>query len=144
MVELCASRLNVPGQGKEVGPSGNANRMFLLGLYMAPQVVLSSIKTAILLSYMMEEAGYIVKPRYDDDRVDIVQNIVFHDSKKLVCYCQGIQENSPIDSNVFPVPSSMPGYSNQVIMAAGTFTQGSSIELSCDGPMREPFIAYQQ
>ena len=144
LVELCASRLNVPGQGKEVGPSGNANRMFLLGLYMAPQVVLSSLKTAILLSYMMEESGYIVSPRYDEDRVDIVQNIIFNDPDKLISFCKEIQNNSAIDSHVSPIPSDMPGYGDKVIMASGSFTQGSSIEISCDGPLRKPYIAYFQ
>ena len=144
LVELCAERLNVPGQGKEVGPSGNANRMFLLGLYMAPQVVLSSIKTAILLSYMMEESGYIVSPRYDEDRVDIVQNIIFNDPDKLISFCKEIQNNSAIDSHVSPIPSDMPGYGDKVIMASGSFTQGSSIEISCDGPLRKPYIAYFQ
>ena len=144
LVELCAERLNVPGQGKEVGPSGNANRMFLLGLYMAPQVVLNSIKTAILLSYVMEDAGYMVSPKYNDDRVDIVQNIIFKDSDKLIDFCKEIQKSSAIDSHVEAVPSDMPGYSDKVIMASGSFTQGSSIEISCDGPLREPYIAYFQ
>ena len=85
-----------------------------------------------------------MEPRYDEERADIVQNIIFRDEKKLIQYCQGIQASSPIDANVMPIPWDMPGYQDQVIMAAGTFTQGSSIELSCDGPMREPYIAYQQ
>ena len=144
LVELCAERLNVPGQGKEVGPSGSANRMFLLGIYLAPQVVLSSIKTAILLSYVMESIGFEVSPRYDDKRVDIVQNIIFNDPDKLIDFCKIVQASSAIDSHVEPVPSDMPGYTNKVIMASGSFTQGSSIELSCDGPMRPPYIAYFQ
>ena len=144
LVELCAERLNVPGQGKEVGPSGNANKMFLLGLYMAPQVVLNSLKTAILLSYVMEEAGYEVSPKYNDKRVDIVQNVIFRDPHKLIAFCQEIQKSSAIDSHVEPIPSDMPGYSDKVIMASGSFTQGSSIEISCDGPLREPYIAYFQ
>ena len=144
LVELCAERLNVPGQGSEVGPSGNANRMFLLGLYMAPQVVLNSIKTAILLSYIMEEEGYIVSPRYDEKRVDIVQNIVFNNPDKLINFCKVVQGSSAIDSHVEPTPSDMPGYTDKVIMASGSFTQGSSIEISCDGPLRSPYIAYFQ
>ena len=144
LVELCAERLNVPGQGKEVGPSGNANRMFLLGLYMAPQVVLSSIKTAILLSYVMEKLGYDVSPKYNDKRVDIVQNIIFRNPDKLVSFCKEIQKSSAIDSHVEPVASDMPGYTDQVIMASGSFVQGSSIEISCDGTIREPYIAYLQ
>ena len=144
LVELCAERLNVPGQGKEVGPSGSANRMFLLGLYMAPQVVLNSLKTAILLSYVMEHIGFEVSPKYNEKRVDIVQNIIFKDSNKLINFCKVIQANSAIDSHVEPVPSDMPGYSDKVIMASGSFTQGSSIEISCDGPLRQPYIAYFQ
>ena len=143
-VELCSERLNVPGQGKEVGPSGNANKMFLLGLYMAPQVVLSALKTAILLSYTMESLGYEVSPKYNDKRVDIVENIVFRNRQKLIDFCQAIQASSAIDSNVIPMPSAMPGYGDEIIMASGSFTQGSSIEISCDGPLREPYIAYFQ
>jgi len=144
LVELCAERLNVPGQGKEVGPSGSANRMFLLGLYMAPQVVLNSLKTAILLSYVMEHIGFEVSPKYNDKRVDIVQNIIFKDPQKLINFCKVIQKSSAIDSHVEPVPSDMPGYTDKVIMASGSFTQGSSIEISCDGPLRDPYIAYFQ
>ena len=144
LVELCSERLNVPGQGKEVGPSGNANKMFLLGLYMAPQVVLSALKTAILLSYVMEKQGHVVSPRYDDKRIDIVENIIFRDRQKLIDFCGAIQASSAIDSNVVPVPSKMPGYDDEVIMASGSFTQGSSIEISCDGPLREPYVAYFQ
>ena len=144
LIELCAERLNVPGQGKEVGPSANANRMFLLGLYLAPQVVLNSVKTAILLSYVMESIGYEVSPRYCDKRVDIVQNIIFRNPDKLIDFCKTVQASSAIDSNVLPEPSDMPGYNDKVIMASGSFTQGSSIEISCDGPLREPYIAYFQ
>ena len=144
MIELCAERLNVPGQGKEVGPSGDANRMFLLGLYMAPQVVLNALKTAILLSYVMEKLGYFVSPKYDAKRVDIVQNIVFNDREKLIKFCQIIQSASAIDSQAVPEASDMPGYTDQIIMASGSFTQGSSIEISCDGPLRSPYVAYFQ
>ena len=144
LVELCAERLNVPGQGKEVGPSGVANKEFLLGLYLAPAVVLSAIKTAILLSYVMENMGYIVSPRYNDERVDIVENIIFNNRDKLIDFCKEVQKSSAIDSHVEPVPSPMPGYTDEVIMASGSFTQGSSIELSCDGPLRHPYIAYFQ
>lgn len=144
LVSLCAERLNVAGEGREVGPSLGMNKQFLMGLYMAPSVVCSSLKTAILTSYVLEKVGYDVEPKYNDRRADIVQNIIFRDKDKLIKYCQSIQKSSPIDSNVTPIPWDMPGYTDQVIMAAGTFTQGSSIELSCDGPLREPFIAYQQ
>ena len=144
LITLCAERLNVAGEGREVGPSLGMNKQFLLGLYMAPSVVTASIKTSILTSYILEQLGYEVEPKYNDNRADIVQNIIFHNKEKLIKYCQGIQSSSPIDANVLPIPWDMPGYQDQVIMAAGTFTQGSSIELSCDGPIREPFIAYQQ
>lgn len=144
LVELCAERLNVPGQGKEVGPSLGNNKMLLQGLYMAPSVVASSLKTAILMSYVMEKLGYEVEPRYNDERVDIVQNIIFRNKYKLIDFCKVIQASSAIDSFVEPTPSDMPGYTSQIIMASGSFTQGSSIELSCDGPLREPYIAYMQ
>lgn len=144
LVGLCAERLNVCGEGREVGPSLGLNKQFLQGLYMAPNVVCASLKTAILTSYLLEKLGYEVEPKYQDERADIVQNIIFRDEEKLIRYCQGIQAASPIDSHVVPVPWDMPGYLDQVIMAAGTFVQGSSIELSCDGPIREPYIAYQQ
>ena len=143
-INLIAERLTVPGEGKEVGPSLGANRMLLQGLFNAPSVVGSAVKTAILTSYVMESKGYLVEPKYNEERVDIVQNIIFRDREKLIKYCQGIQAGSPVDSKSLPIPGDMPGYDDQVIMASGSFTQGSSIELSCDGPLREPFIAYQQ
>ena len=143
-MELCAERLNVPGQGKEVGPSLGNNKMLLQGLYMAPSVVASSLKTAMLMAYVMEDMGYEVEPKYNDKRVDIVQNIIFRNKYKLIDFCKEIQASSAIDSFVEPTPSDMPGYNDQVIMASGSFTQGSSIELSCDGPLREPYIAYMQ
>ena len=144
LVELCAERLNVPGQGKEVVPSGNNNRMFLLGLYMAPSVVKSSLKTKLLFSYVMDKLGYKVSPRYNEEMVDIVLNIEFRNKYKLIDFCKVIQSSSAIDSFVEPTPSDMPGYDSQIIMASGSFTQGSSIEISCDGPLREPYIAYLQ
>ena len=144
LVELIAERLTVPGQGKEVGPSLGANKELLKGIFMAPSVVAASLKTAVLTSYLMEKLGYDVEPKFNDSRVDIVQNIIFKDREKLIKYCQAIQSNSAIDSYASPEPSDMPGYTDQIIMASGSFTQGSSIELSCDGPLREPFIAYQQ
>lgn len=144
LVNLCAERLTVPGCGKEVGPSLGANKQFLQGLYMAPNAVASSLKTAVLTSYVMKKLGFDVEPAYNDPRVDIVQTIIFNDSDKLVKFTQGIQEASAIDSNVAAIPSDMPGYDSQVIMASGSFTQGSSIEISCDGPLRSPYIAYMQ
>lgn len=144
LVELAAQRLTAPGQGKEVGPTLGINKSILQGLYMAPSVVASSIKTAIFASCMLEKLGYKVSPRYNDKRADIVQNIEFGDADKLIKYCQGIQMGSAIDSNSIPEPWDMPGYTDKVIMASGSFTQGSSIEISCDGPIRPPYIAYMQ
>ena len=144
LVSLAAERLTVPGEGKEVGPSLGMNKSLLEGLFLAPSVVASSLKTAIFTSCLLEKMGYKVDPKYNQKRADIVQNIEFGNPDDLVKYCQGIQSGSPIDSYSLPLPWDMPGYTDQVIMAAGTFTQGSSIELSCDGPIRPPFIAYQQ
>lgn len=144
LVELVAERLTAPGEGKEVGPSLGMNKSLIQGLFMAPSVVASSLKTAVFASLMLEKLGYDVEPKYNEERADIVQNIIFKDPEKLVRYCQGIQQASPIDSHVTPEPWDMPGYTDKVIMAAGTFTQGSSIELSCDGPIRDPYIAYEQ
>ena len=144
LVELVAERLTAPGEGKEVGPSLGMNKSLIQGLFMAPSVVASSLKTAVFASLMLEKLGYDVEPKYNEERADIVQNIIFRNPEKLIKYCQGIQQASPIDSHVTPEPWDMPGYTDKVIMAAGTFTQGSSIELSCDGPIREPYIAYEQ
>ena len=144
LIELVAERLTLPGEGREVGPTLGINKSILQGLFLAPSVVASSLKTACLTSYCLDKLGYDVEPRYNDIRADIVQNIIFHNKEDLIKYCQGIQAASPVDSFVTPVPSDMPGYDDKVIMASGAFTQGSSIELSCDGPIREPYIAYQQ
>ena len=144
LVELVAERLTAPGLGKEVGPSQGANKMFLEGIYMAPMVVANSVKTAVLTSLVMEKLGFEVNPKYDDNRADIVQTIIFKNREKMIKYCQGIQKGSAIDSNAIPYPAKMPGYEDEIIMASGSFTQGSSIEISCDGPLRDPYIAYQQ
>ena len=144
LIELCAERLTAPGIGKEIGPSLNQNPLLLKGLFFAPQVVASSVKTAIFASCILEKLGYEVSPKYNEERADIVQTIALGTKENLVKFCQGIQRGSPIDSNVIPMPSPMGGYEDEVIMAAGTFTEGSTIELSCDGPIREPYIAYMQ
>lgn len=144
LIELCGERLTLPGEGIEVGPSLGANKEFLKGLFFAPSVVASSLKVGILTSKALEKLGYKVEPKYNDERADIVQNIIFEDRDLLIKYCQGIQSGSPIDSNALPIPTDMPGYDDEIIMASGSFTQGSSIEISCDGPLRSPFIAYQQ
>lgn len=144
LVDLAGERLTLPGEGREVGPSLGINKAILQGIFNAPSVVASALKTAVLTSKVLEDLGYSVEPKYNDKRADIVQNIIFGNEKDLVNYCVGIQSASPIDSFSKPVPYNMPGYSDKVVMASGSFTQGSSIELSCDGPVRPPFIAYQQ
>ena len=144
LVELCAERLTVPGCGKEVGPSLGINKSILQGLYMAPNAVASSLKTAILAAYLCEKEGFNVEPKYNEDRVDIVQNIIFNDPDKLIKFTQEIQKYSAVDSFATPIPTDMPGYDDPIIMASGSFTQGSSIEISCDGPIRAPYIAYLQ
>lgn len=144
LIDLCGERLTLPGEGREVGPTLGINRQLLQGLYMAPSVVAASLKTAVLTSKVMEELGYEVEPKYNAERVDIVQNIIFRDPDKLIEFTRGIQQASAIDSNAVVEASDMPGYDDKVIMASGSFTQGSSIELSCDGPMREPYIGYMQ
>ena len=144
LVDLAGERLTLPGEGREVGPTLGINKQILEGLFFSPSVVASALKTAVLASKVLEELGYKVEPRYNDERVDIVQNIEFGKEEDLIKYCQGIQMASPVDSFAIPMPWDMPGYEDKVIMAAGTFTQGSSIELSCDGPIRKPYIAYMQ
>ena len=144
LIELVAERLTLPGEGREVGPSLGINRSLYQGLFMAPSVVAASLKTAVLTAYIAEKMGFKVEPRYNANRADIVQSIIFENKEDLIKYCQGIQKYSPIDSFSTCYPAPMPGYDDEVIMASGSFTNGSSIELSCDGPIRSPFIAYQQ
>ena len=144
LIDLAGERLTLPGEGREVGPTLGINKQILEGLFFSPRVVASALKNAVLASKVLEELGYKVEPRYNDERVDIVQNIEFGKEEDLIKYCQGIQMASPVDSFAIPMPWDMPGYEDKVIMAAGTFTQGSSIELSCDGPIRKPYIAYMQ
>ncbi len=144
LVMLASERLTSPGLGKEVGPTLGINKQILQGLFFAPSVVASSLKTAVFASRMLEKLGYITSPKYNEKRADIVQTIEFGNKEDLVKFCQGIQMGSPIDSHSIPEPWDMPGYVNQVIMAAGAFTQGSSIELSCDAPIRPPYVAFMQ
>jgi len=144
LVNLCGERLTLPGEGVDVGPTLGINKSILQGIYLAPSVVASSLKVAVLTSKVLEKLGFNVEPKCSDNRVDIVQNIIFNDPDKLIKYVQGIQMGSAIDANALPEPSDMPGYDDKIIMASGSFTQGSSIEISCDGPLRSPYIAYQQ
>ena len=144
LIHLCSERLNVAGEAKEVGPSLGATKSFFQGLYMAPSVVASSLKMAVLASYLLEDLGYTVSPKWNEERADIVQTITFNDENKLIKFVQGIQKGSAIDANALAQASDMPGYDDKIIMASGSFTQGSSIELSCDGPIRPPYVAYLQ
>ena len=144
LINLVGESLTLPGEGLDVGPSLGANKMFLQGLFLAPTIVGNALKVSILASAMLSELGYEVSPLFDEEKVDIVLNICFGNKDDLINYCKGIQSGSPIDSYVSPVPVSTPGYTDEIIMASGSFVQGSSIELSCDGPIREPYIAYQQ
>ena len=144
LIDLCADRLTVPGEGRNVGPSDNANKMFLQGLYFAPSVVSSALKTSILTSKLLEDLGYKVSPRYNEKRADIVELIYFNNKEELIKYACAIQAGGAIDSHVVPVGAPMPGYDDNIIMASPSFTQGSSIELSCDGPLKEPYVLFQQ
>lgn len=144
LIELCAERLNVPGEGREVGPSGQANREFLQGIYFAPSIVSSALKTSILTSKVLEKLDFEVHPKYNDKRADIVQLIYFKNEKNIIKYAEGIQGAGAIDANVLPIPSNMPGYDDKIIMASASFVQGSSIEISCDGPLKEPYVLFQQ
>ncbi|MDO4369086.1 MAG: methionine gamma-lyase family protein [bacterium] len=144
LVFLASERLAIPGEGKDIGATNNMNMEILKGLYMAPSVVKSSVMTATLASLMLEKLGFDTEPKYNEERADIVLAIKFNDPDKMIRYCCGIQMASPIDSYVKPIPDEMPGYGDKIVMAAGSFVQGSTIELSCDGPLRPPYIAYQQ
>ena len=141
LVDLCAERLTSPGLGSEVGPSLNQNRSFLEGLYFAPMVVANALKVKLLTSELCKRLDFKV---INDNINDIVLGIVFNDKNKLIKYVKEIQAVSAIDAHFSPEPTEMPGYDNDIIMASGSFTDGSSIELSCDAPIKEPFIAYQQ
>ena len=144
LIELCAERLNVPGEGREVGPSINANREFLQGIYFAPNVVASALKTSTLTSLVLQKLGFEVYPKYNEERADIVQLIYFKNEENIIKYAEGIQGSGAIDANVKPIPSDMPGYDDKIIMASASFVQGSSIEISCDGPLKEPYVLFQQ
>jgi len=144
LVEAAAYRLTSPGIGGECGANPGGYRLYYQGLFMAPHIVAQALKTAVFSARLFELLGYKTYPRYDDFRSDIVQVIEFNDPGKLDKFCKGIQNNAPVDSFVSPIASEMPGYDYPVIMAAGTFIQGSTIELTADGPLREPYSAYLQ
>lgn len=144
LIELCSYRLTSVGIGRECGASLGQNHALYQGIFMAPHITSQAIKTALLCAEIFKSLGFEVDPQPEDIRYDIIQSIKLNAPEKLIAFCQGIQKGAPVDSHVSPEPWDMPGYSDQVIMAAGAFVQGSSIELSADGPMREPYIAYMQ
>lgn len=139
-----AERFSAPCLAKEIGANLNQNMTFFQGLYLAPSVVCASLKTATFASYILEKLGYDVSPKYNDKRTDIIQTINLGEGEKLVKFCQGIQRTSPIDSFVTPLPAPMAGYPHDEVMAGGSFVSGSTIELSCDGPMTPPYTAFMQ
>lgn len=144
LVDLVAQTLTCPGIGKECGATMGQNRNMLQGLFMAPVITKNALKVAVFTAAIMEKLGFDVFPSSWDDRSDIVESIIFNDKNKMIKFIQGIQAGSPVDSQAVPYPWNMPGYEDQVIMAAGTFIEGASIEISADGPIREPYIAYLQ
>lgn len=144
LVEQCAYRLTCPGAGKEVGCSLNQSRGMYLGLFHAPEAVCSALKTSIFATAFFEQLGYETFPRYNEPRTDIIAALKLGSPEKLIAFCEGIQSGSPVDSSAAPEPWDMPGYDSKVIMAAGAFTMGASIELSADAPLREPYAVWLQ
>ncbi len=144
LIHQIANRLTAPGIGKEVGLTFGQTRNTLQGLYLAPSVVSESLKGAMLIAHVFNGLGYQVVPSIDDERSDIIQSIIFHSRERLIKFCQSIQKSSPVDAHVVPEAWPMPGYTDDVIMASGAFIQGSSIEISADAPIREPYTAFYQ
>ncbi len=144
LVEYVSYQITAPGLGKEIGPSLINNRYLFQGIFMAPHIVLQSMKSALLLAYVFAKFGYPVYPHWNEKRGDIVQAVVLKDRQQILRFCQTVQSNSPVDNDVTLEFADLPGYTNKIVMAAGTFVQGSSIELSCDAPAREPFAVYMQ
>ena len=144
LIELCADRLTAPGLGKHVGASLGHNRQMIQGFYMAPHTVAESLKGAVFTAGLFERLGFETSPASTAGRSDIIQAVKFEDPEKLKAFCKSVQAAAPVDSFVSPEPWDMPGYEDEVIMAAGAFVQGSSIELSADGPMKHPYIAFMQ
>ncbi|MBQ9857852.1 MAG: methionine gamma-lyase family protein, partial [Oscillospiraceae bacterium] len=144
LIEAASYRLTSPGIGGECGATLGNNRLLFQGFFMAPHTTAQALKTAVFCAKMMELMGYESSPRWDAVRSDIVQTVTFRDPDMLVKFCRGIQSGAPVDSFVTPEPWEMPGYDCQVVMAAGAFVQGSTMELSADGPMRDPYTAYLQ
>ncbi len=143
-IEECSYRMTTPGLGREVGASLGHNRNLYMGLFQAPHIVGEALKTAVYAAALYEQLGYAVSPQVNEPRGDIIQTVLLRNAENLIAFCQGMQKGAPVDAFVVPEPWDMPGYSNQVIMAAGAFTMGASIELSADAPLREPYAAYMQ
>lgn len=144
LIDLCAESLTAPSLGGKVGPTFGLTRTLMQGFFMAPHVVSQALAGAILVSQVFADLGFEVSPRPNEPRTDIIQAIRFDDRQKLLAFCRGIQKASPVDAQFMPVPDAMPGYEDQVIMAGGTFVQGSSLELSADAPIREPYVGFVQ
>lgn len=144
LVELCAHRMTAPGMGREVGCSLGENKNMYMGLFYAPTVTAAALKTAVFAAALLARLGFTVLPTADEERADIIQSVVLGSAEALSAFCRGIQRGAPIDSFVTPEAWDMPGYDSKVIMAAGAFNMGASIELSADGPMREPYVAWMQ
>lgn len=144
LIQLCAHRLTAPGLGKETGATLNMLQEMFQGFFLAPHIVGESLKGAVFTARFLELAGFITNPHYEAKRTDLIQSVTFENAEQMVSFCQAIQKNSPVNAYVTPYPSSMPGYEDDVIMAAGTFIQGASIELTADGPIREPYTAFVQ
>ena len=144
LVEQCAYRLTTPGTGREIGATLGNNRELFMGAFHAPHVTGEALKTAVFTSSLFHTLGYGVTPAYDEPRADIIQTLLLENEKALVAFCKGVQKGAPVDSFVVPEPWDMPGYDCKVIMAAGAFTLGASIELSADAPLREPYAAWMQ
>lgn len=144
LVEKCAARLTCPGVGREVGATLGHSRELYMGLFSAPHVVGEALKTAVYASALFETLGFAVTPKYDEKRGDIIQCVTLGTREGLIAFCKGMQSGAPVDAFVVPEPWAMPGYTDEVIMAAGAFTLGASIELSADGPLREPYAAWMQ
>ena len=144
LIYMVSERLTSPCVGKDLGANFNQLLSYYKGLFMAPSVVKSVLKTMTFASRILEKYGFIVSPTYNEKRADIIQTIELGEEEKLIKFCQGIQKGSPIENYVVPVPDEMPGYPHKEIMAGGSFTPGATIELSCDGPLTEPYTAYMQ
>ena len=144
LIDMCAYRLTAPGLGKEVGATLGLNRSFFQGFFMAPCVAAAALKGAIFAANIYERLGFDVVPDSTESRHDIIQAVTLGSAEGVIAFCKGIQSGSPVDSHVAPEPYAMPGYHSDVIMAAGAFVQGSSIELSADGPIEPPYAVYFQ